>query len=132
MSADHFPKNLTKEISTLIAELRPAVLKESKICFLHSDVKDMNIMCTRDDELLALIDWGDAGWGDPTFDFRQIPLLAISYVLDGYRDVAPDLLGDTLKERIIWDKLCHAMMNALESPSIGIPIGEFRQFLNQN
>lgn len=128
----NFDKDLVKEISILIDELNPAVLEKSKICFLHSDVKDMNIMCTHDDELLALIDWGDSGWGDPTFDFAQIPLLAIPYVLEGYRDVAPDLLGSTLKERIIWDKLYFALVKSLENPSHGIPVAEYRQFLTQN
>ena len=89
----------------------------------------MNIMCTRDDELLALIDWGDAGWGDPTFDFRQIPLSAIPYVLEGYGDMAPEILGDTLKERIIWDKLHFTMEQSLENSSQVIPVAEFRQFL---
>jgi len=132
VSTDHFFKNLAKEISTLIAELQPAVLEQSEICFLHSDVKDMNIMCTSGDELLALIDWGDAGWGDPTFDFAQIPLLAIPYVLEGYREVAPYLLGGTLKERIIWDKLNYAMMKSLEKSHYNIPLDEFRKFLNMN
>ncbi len=92
----------------------------------------MNIMCTRGDELLALIDWGDAGWGDPTFDFAQIPLLAIPNVLEGYREVAPYLLGGTLKERIIWDKLNDAMVKALEYSHDNIPLDEFRKFLNMN
>ena len=87
------------DVSTLIAELRPAISEKANICFLHSDVKDMNIMCTAGDELLALIDWGDSGWGDPTFDFAQIPLAAIPYVLEGYRAIAPNLLGETVKER---------------------------------
>jgi len=130
MSTDPFYKDLAKEIPTLIADLHPAILEETKICFLHSDVKDMNIMCTHGDELLALIDWGDAGWGDPTFDFRQIPLPAIPYVLEGYREVAPDLLGKTMKERIIWDKLSASMMESLEHPPYSIPVDEFRQFLN--
>jgi aminoglycoside phosphotransferase (APT) family kinase protein len=124
--------DLTEEISWLIDELRPAVLEESNVCFLHSDVKDLNIMCTRADELLALIDWGDAGWGDPTFDFFQIPLSAIPTVLEGYRDVAPDLLGATLKERIIWDKLERGMSELLKNPSCSIPLDDFRQFLSMS
>jgi hypothetical protein len=132
LTTDYFDKDLAKKISTFIVELEPAVLEESKICFLHSDVKDMNIMCTDDDEFLALIDWGDAGWGDPTFDFRQIPLLAIGNVLEGYREMAPDLLGETLKERFIWDKLYEAMLDALKNPEYRIPVDEFRQFLDAN
>ncbi len=131
-AAGHISTDSLREISLLIDELRPAVLEDAKTCFLHGDVKDMNIMCTRADDLLALIDWGDAGWGDPTFDFFQMPLLAIPYVLRGYREVAPNLLGATFKERMIWDKLGHAMSATLKNPSDGIPVDEFRQFLNRN
>jgi len=122
-------KGMAKEVSSLIADLSPAVHKESAICFLHSDIKDMNIMCTLNDTFLALIDWGDAGWGDPTFDFRQIPLPAIPYVLEGYRMVAPDLLGETFKERVIWDKLSDMMQELQKKPSQLIPTDVFRQFL---
>ena len=132
VSTGHFRQDLAKEISKLIAELRPAVLEKSELCFLHSDVKDMNIMCTHDDELLALIDWGDAGWGDPTFDFAQIPLPTIQYVLEGYRELAPDLLGGTLKERMIWDKFYFAMLKLLDNQPCDIPVDEFRQFLDTN
>jgi len=131
-SAGCLSNDVINEISILIAQLQPAVLGESTICFLHSDVKEMNIMCTKGDELLALIDWGDSGWGDPTFDFRQIPLSAIPFVLEGYGEVAPNILGKTLRERIIWDKLSDAMEQALETPSFRIPIGEFRQFLKMD
>jgi aminoglycoside phosphotransferase (APT) family kinase protein len=31
----------------------------------------MNLMCARDGILLALIDWGDAGWGDPALELAQ-------------------------------------------------------------
>ncbi|MFC2079393.1 phosphotransferase family protein [Candidatus Bipolaricaulota bacterium] len=123
---------LTNTISKLIDELHAAVLEEADTCFLHSDVHAMNIMCTRGDDLLALIDWGDAGWGDPTFDLRQIPLLAIPSVLEGYREIAPDLLGATLRERMIWDKLGDAMEQSLEDPSCSIPVDEYRQFLESN
>lgn len=33
--------------------------------FLHYDVHHMNLMCGRDGSLMAIIDWGDAGWGRP-------------------------------------------------------------------
>ena len=128
-STGYFSKDLAKGIAALIAELQPAILEESNLCFLHSDVKDMNIMCTHDDKLLALIDWGDAGWGDPTFDFRQIPLQAIPSVLAGYREIAPNLLSGTLTERVIWDKLHSALEESLKNPAYRISIAEFRQFL---
>ncbi|MDQ3106912.1 MAG: aminoglycoside phosphotransferase family protein, partial [Actinomycetota bacterium] len=40
--------------------------------FLHNDVKDTNLL-TLDGGYTAIIDWGDAGWGDPTIDLRTLP-----------------------------------------------------------
>jgi aminoglycoside phosphotransferase (APT) family kinase protein len=65
----------------------------------------MNVMCTRDGELLAIIDWCDAGWGDPVLELSQVPLAAVAPVLDGYRAESPALLGDRPQARIMWDKI---------------------------
>lgn len=121
--------NLETAISRLIDELAPAVREEPDPCFLHSDIHGMNIMCSRHEELLALIDWGDAGWGDPTLDFRQIPLAVFRSVLEGYQDVAPELLGATLKERMVWDKLADAMARALRDPECSIPVDDYLRIL---
>ena len=43
-AAGHIGKDSLREISLLIDELRPAVLEDAKTCFLHGDVKDMNII----------------------------------------------------------------------------------------
>ena len=131
-SAGRINTNLAHEITDLVDDLYTAVLEEAKICFLHSDVHAMNIMCTPDDELLALIDWGDAGWGDPTFDFRQIPFSAIPYVLEGYRELAPDLLGETFIQRFVWDKLADVLENSMANPAVTVPMDEYRQFLKSN
>ena len=50
-------------------------------CFVHNDVHEMNVMCTRAGDLLAIIDWGDAGWGDPVLDFVAVPLEMMSAVV---------------------------------------------------
>jgi hypothetical protein len=68
----------------------------------------MNLMCSRDGSLLAVIDWGDAGWGDPALEFFQIPLAAVPSVMTGYESDGPGLLGDLPEARIIWDKLDYA------------------------
>ncbi len=129
LSIGRVDDTLAQEIGVLIEELRPAVHAATSVCFLHNDVHDMNIMCTRDDSLLALLDWGDAGWGDPTIEFAQIPLSAIPYVMAGYRDVAPGLLGDAPEARIVWDKLDYAMEGLAEDPSAAFPLDELRRFL---
>lgn len=70
--------------------------------FLHNDVKDTNVM-VRDGGYVALIDWGDAGWGDPAIDFRSFPPEATLAVLEGYASDDP-----TLVDRIRWDQLLAA------------------------
>jgi aminoglycoside phosphotransferase (APT) family kinase protein len=93
------------ELRAWIVELQAALGVETPSCFLHNDIHAMNVMCTRDGELLAIIDWGDAGWGDPVLELSQVPLAAVGFVLDGYRAESPALLGDRPQARIIWDKI---------------------------
>ena len=40
-----------------------------------------------------IIDWDDAGWGDPAMDLVSLPLRVVDHVLAGYRSVMP-LDGD--------------------------------------
>lgn len=70
--------------------------------FTHGDVHQLNVMCDLGGRLLALIDWGDAGWGDPMLDFSSMPLDAIASAVAGTRtkptngwtqDRAPDWSG---------------------------------------
>ena len=60
--------------------------------FLHGDLQATNIMVSpaRDPaakEYLALLDWGACGWGDVAWDFVGVPLRAIPFLLEGYREV---------------------------------------------
>lgn len=72
--------------------------------FLHQDLKTSNVM-GHDGSFAALIDWGDAGWGDPALEFRYLPMRATSWALDGYRTLMP-LDGDAGAEaRILWDQI---------------------------
>ena len=130
LSTGRVGNELAREIGVFIEELRPAVSAATSVCFLHNDVHEMNILCACDDSLLALIDWGDAGWGDPTLEFAQIPLSAIPYVMAGYRDVDSGLLGDDPKAKIVWDKLDYALEELVDDPSRVLPLDELRRFLN--
>lgn len=53
----------------------------------------MNAMCTTAGELLAIIDWEDAGWGDPSLDFAAMPLTAVPAALAGHEEEAPGSLS---------------------------------------
>jgi aminoglycoside phosphotransferase (APT) family kinase protein len=89
----------------------------------------MNVMCSPAGELLAIIDWGDAGWGDPTLDFAAIPLEAIPYAREGYESEAPGALGAFPEARFLWDKLHAAMDAACDDRGHPIPLDAFRRFL---
>jgi aminoglycoside phosphotransferase (APT) family kinase protein len=123
-------QGLALEVERLLEELQPGVLSPAARCFLHGDIHDMNIMCSPDDTLLAILDWGDAGWGDPTLEFAGIPLEAVPDAMQGYCKVAPGLLGPDAEARIIWDKLDMALQKVIGEPFAGIPVAQFRRFLD--
>lgn len=72
--------------------------------FQHDDVKDSNLLLL-DDDRVALIDWGDAGWGDGAIDFRTVPFEATPWIVDGYRAVGGAADDDGFEARIRWDQL---------------------------
>jgi aminoglycoside phosphotransferase (APT) family kinase protein len=98
----------------------------------------MNIMCGPDGVLLALLDWGDAGWGDPALDFASVPLDMMSCALDGYGPENRKRLGAYPEARFIWDRLHNAMDDALENPKMDdvlenpkneVPVADYRRYL---
>lgn len=96
-------------------------LKESDVCFLHNDLHPMNIMCAGSGNFQALIDWGDAGFGDAALDFRWIPIEKLSFALDGYGFQVPSRLSGSYRSRIVWDRLMTSLQEALESRSHPLP-----------
>jgi len=119
-------RSIARDIARWIEALKPAVAAATAPCFLHNDIHDMNLMCARDGSLLALIDWGDAGWGDPIVEFAQVPLVVVPFVMTGYEAEAPGRLGDGPEARILWDKLDYALRALPEDP---LPIEELRRMV---
>jgi aminoglycoside phosphotransferase (APT) family kinase protein len=120
-----------KGIAWLIGELAPHMAAGRDVRFLHNDIHDMNVMCSPAGELLAIIDWGDAGWGDPTLEFAWIPLESIPDTRAGYESEAPGALGVFPEARFIWDKLAAVLEVAWDDCSQSIPLDAFRRFLRQ-
>ena len=83
--------------------LRPALAPPSRRCFLHNDAHAGNVMCTRDGALVALIDWGDAGWGDPAHELGSLPIEAVPHVVAGYEAAGGELAG--WEAMILWDQI---------------------------
>ena len=98
---------LAGELDRAAKALRPALQGPLTVRFLHNDIHAMNVMCARDGTLLAVLDWGDAGWGDPALELAQVRLDAAPFVLQGYESEAH--LDDAAEARMLWDKLCAAV-----------------------
>lgn len=74
-------------------------------CFVHGDTNKFNFLCTKNDQLLSIIDWGDSGWGDPVIDFYMIPIEILHKVLEGYGELAGANVDFGFIYRIILDKV---------------------------
>lgn len=118
-----------EEMGSLIHELAPHVAVAADVRFVHDDIHAFNVMCTRDGELLALIDWGDAGWGDPTLDFVGIPLEHVPGAVEGYESASSSGLGEFPEARFIWDKLHYAMRRLVEDRGEPPPVDAYRRYL---
>ena len=86
-----------------IDRLRPLIADVLPEKFLHNDISNSNVL-HKDGAYAALIDWGDAAWGDPSLEFASLPMVAVMPMLAGYREVLP-LEEVTTEARILWDKL---------------------------
>jgi hypothetical protein len=64
-------------------------------------LEDINVLQLKD---IELIDWGDAGWGDPALDLCGMDLRAIPLAIKGYREVQAFECDDTLEARVLWDQ----------------------------
>jgi aminoglycoside phosphotransferase (APT) family kinase protein len=89
----------------------------------------MNVLSSPQGSLLSIIDWGDAGWGDPAMDFAWMPLEAVPLALGGYMETAPELLGKDVRSRIAWDRLYAALNTMAERPDEVYPTTELRAFV---
>ena len=97
-----------------LERLRPFVAESTPRRFLHYDLHAMNLMCRSDGALLAVLDWGDAGWGDPALELASVPPPALPFVLAGYRDELPDGLRQGAERRMAWDRIAAFVDDALE------------------
>ena len=120
-----------KRVEEFIAELRPQLPDIKEMRFLHYDLHAMNIMCTKKGDLLALLDWGDAGWGDPVLDFFIMEMEAIPYVLEGYKEDAAELLGYGPEKRIVWGQLAGRLWQVGEGRDVALGLDELKKILNE-
>jgi aminoglycoside phosphotransferase (APT) family kinase protein len=128
---DRIPDRTARLIEDLATELVPHVAARVATRFVHNDVHPMNIMSSTAGAVLGIIDWGDAGWGDPTLDFATIPLEVIPAAVAGYESETPGGLGDYPAASFVWDKLLGAMEDAVETPGHLVSVDRLPRFLRQ-
>lgn len=121
----HVPTKQLDAIARLLDRLAPHVHGAAAArCFVHNDLHAFNVMCTTDGELRALIDWGDAGWGDPVLDLVAIPPNMLQAVIAGYGPAARTRFGPNPTARIVWANLHEAMEAAIEDTRKAIAVEE--------
>jgi len=96
----------------LLDRLTPALGAEAPRRFLHGDLLPMNILVAAGGAFAAVIDWGDAGWGDPALDFWGIPPEHTDEVIRGYGEVAE--LDEATVDRARAEQLCRALRHFVE------------------
>lgn len=81
--------------------------RETRVArLLHADTQPSNVMVDGETlEYRALIDWGDARWGDVADEFIGPPLRAVPHMLAGHREVLPLDDDETAEARILWGQL---------------------------
>lgn len=111
-STGYLSPDLHHWLGTLLDRLQPAVHQARTYRrFLHNDATPSNVIADKGC-FSALIDWGDAGWGDPALEFRCLPLRVVPEVLAGYRQVGPLDGDDNAEARIVHDHIVTALFYA--------------------
>jgi hygromycin-B 7''-O-kinase len=75
------------DLELWLATLESLFGHDSEPCFLHRDIHPWNVFVeasTR--ELTAIIDWGDAAFGDPSIEFASMPMVALPAMFAGYSE----------------------------------------------
>lgn len=72
-------------------------LEEAKpgVGFVHWDLHTHNVMVDQG-RFEAVIDWGDAGWGDPAINFHCLPAEYLPEILDAFGEIDTQLAGRCL------------------------------------
>ena len=118
--AGYFTSMEARWIARWLDRLAPAALSPPSQRLLHGDSQTTNIMVESGSlDYLAVIDWGSARWGDPAYDFAGIPLRAVPYVLEGYRQISTCEGDEPLEPRILWRHLEFALGNLRREPLPG-------------
>ena len=126
-AAGYFTSEEARWLSGWLEFLAPLALAPLPKRFRHGDLQTTNVMVRGPGPptYLTLMTWGACGWGDAAHDFAGIPLRAVPFMLEGYREVAPlpedDEAGGA---RILWRHLQIALYLLGRPPQPGLSWAE--------
>ncbi len=87
LKKERLDKNNSHWLRQWADQLQPAFQTQYEDRFIHNDLHSGNTMITESPlTLTGVIDWGDAAWGDPALDFETMPVWAVPWALEGYRE----------------------------------------------
>jgi aminoglycoside phosphotransferase (APT) family kinase protein len=118
---------MVRDIAAVCGEFKGAA-RSVNVSFTHGDVHRMNVMCDEGGRLLALIDWGDAGWSDPMTDFASMPLEAILSAVSGYEAEIGETLNSAAHARLIRAKVVSALDHFVRHPDRALDGEALRRF----
>lgn len=75
--------------------VRLAAAKPGDVGFVHWDLHANNILVC-EDRLSSILDWGDAGWGDPAINFRCFPASYLPQAVDSFAGADYEMIGRVL------------------------------------
>ena len=110
------PLEGTRWLERWLDRLAPHAASPQCLRVVHGDARPSNVLVSGDLAYQALLDWGDAQWADPASEFALMPLRAVPFALEGYRELRPDAGDEVNEARILWYHLSWAMY-ALERPT---------------
>jgi hygromycin-B 7''-O-kinase len=84
---------------------------------IHGDVAAHNLLAGPDDELRALIDWGDAAWAPRAMEFAKLPLTQVAAILPAYvRHTHSAVHEEELAAAILWFHLSWGLSKLTADP----------------
>jgi aminoglycoside phosphotransferase (APT) family kinase protein len=129
VAAQKVKADAAQRIELLAREFQVSSATEVEPRFIHDDIHPMNIMCSNNGELMAILDWGDAGWGDPALDFAAMPPEAIGPALEGYEAETSRALSALFVARVAWYKLLDAVDDLWVSPGRPVDVEAFQSIV---
>ncbi|BDP41431.1 hypothetical protein DAETH_14000 [Deinococcus aetherius] len=99
----YLPSEMAEWLGAWLDRLAPQTAQPLVWRVVHGDARPTNVLVSERSGLYrALLDWGDAAWADPASEFALLPLRAVPFALEGYRELRPGVEAEVSEVRVLW------------------------------